>query len=103
MTDRIFTTAEKAARVAEVVRHLRAADGDTRHLDRLDALNERGRERAIRQIAAWQVEVEAAKNELAAARVAERSASRAERADARRARREAEKHLKRVERARPKH
>lgn len=99
MSSRSFTRTEKVQRVALAVKYLRR--DDDRVLDRIDRINDRAEDRALRERAAWQVEFDAAKNELAVARVAERSASRPERSAARRARQDAEKHLKRVERSEP--
>lgn len=98
---RLFTPAEKAARITALCRGLMASESSTRHLNRIDAINERGHERYLRELAAWKVELEQAKNTLALARTAERCASRAERAEAKRARKDAEARLKRVERAEP--
>lgn len=103
MVDPIFTTREKAARVGLFVRDLAAADpDDPRRADRVEAINERGRDRAVRMLAAWQSEYDLAKNALAAAKVAERAASRHDRKAAKTARREAEDRLRRLERSKPK-
>lgn len=102
-TPRLFTPGEKAARISALARDLLAADtsGDSVHLRKIDRINERGAERWAREKAAWQVELEQAKNALAVARTAERCASRTERGEAKKTRKTAEARLKRVERAEP--
>lgn len=101
MTDVLYTRAEKAKRAKLLFQGAKRSAGDVSSIERqLERLEEKAADRTRRERAAWQRQHETARDELAAARVAERTASRAGRPEAKRARQDAEKRLKAVERAR---
>ncbi|MGW2367136.1 hypothetical protein ACWCZ5_16330 [Streptomyces sp. NPDC001667] len=95
-----YTRAEKREQAWLLLRGSRQAVADAvdpRIEARLDAIGERGRERALREAAALLWRLEAAKDAAADARAAERTAPRAERSQARRAVKETQKRVERVQ------
>ena len=100
MAERIYTASERAKRARLLVKGAKGAYGDTsaveRELERIDAVAE---DRARREAAAHQRELERARDELATAKVRERAAVNGERSAARAARKNAESRLRAVERA----
>jgi hypothetical protein len=98
---RTYTRSERARRAQLVLRGAHRSYGDTSSIDRqIDRIDQAAEDRARREATAYARRLEAARDELAAARVAERCATREERPAARQARKEAEKRLRAVERAR---
>jgi secreted protein with Ig-like and vWFA domain len=97
----VYTKAEKAKKARLLLKGAKGAYADTSKVEReLDRIDEAARERGRREAEAHQRALSAAKDEVAAARVLERSAPRGpERQTAREARRAAEKRLRLVERA----
>ncbi|MCG3039189.1 hypothetical protein L7D48_01145 [Streptomyces sp. S1A] len=99
---RIYTPAERRRRAALVARGTKQAFADAvdpRIQRQLDAIDAAAADRATREQAALQRQLEDAKNDLATARAAEKAASREERAAAKTARKAAEDRLRRCERA----
>jgi hypothetical protein len=97
---RLYTRSEKLKRARLLAKGAHNAYGDTSSIDRqIDRIDTAAEDRARREREAHQRAVNDAKDELAAARVAERCAPRQERQAAREARRAAEKRLRLVERA----
>lgn len=101
MPIRSYTSSEKAKRARLLAKGMRGAYGDVsaieRQIERIDAAAE---DRGRREADAHARQLNAAKDALAAARVAERCAtSREERQAARSTRKDAEKRLRAVEQA----
>jgi hypothetical protein len=100
-TSRVYTRAEKLQRARLIAKGAKRAYGDVsdieRRLERIDAAAE---DRGRREAQAHARQLEAAKDELAAARVAERCADRVDKQAAKDRRKAAEKRLRAVERAR---
>jgi aldehyde:ferredoxin oxidoreductase len=100
MATPVYTKAEKAKRARLLFKGAKGAYGDTSAIDKqIDRIDAAARERGERVAAAHQRALEAAKDEVARARVMERTAPRHERQAARETRRAAEKRLRLVERA----
>jgi hypothetical protein len=99
--ERVYTRAEKTQRARLLLKGARGAYGDTSTIEaRLDRIDARAADRARREQAAYARRLNEAKDTLAAARVAERTAtSRDERQRAKGERKDAEKRLRAVERA----
>ncbi|GGO46438.1 hypothetical protein GCM10012287_16770 [Streptomyces daqingensis] len=103
MATPVYTKAEKAKRARLLLKGAKRSAGDVsgieRQLDRIDAA---ARDRGRRKAAAHQRTLDAAKDEVAQARVKERTAPRGpERQAARETRRAAERRLRLVERGAP--
>ncbi|MGW7518723.1 hypothetical protein ACWGJ2_24360 [Streptomyces sp. NPDC054796] len=102
MADRLYTRTEKLSRARLLAKGAKKSAGDISPIERqLDAIDRRAEDRAHREAAAHAAALKAARNEVAATTVAERTAPRGpERAAAREKRKAAERHLRAVERAR---
>lgn len=99
-TDRVYTSAEKRERARLLLKGAKRSYGDINSIERrLDHIDQAAEDRARREQAAHARQLAAAKDDLAAARVAERCADRKDKPAAREARRAAEKRLRAVERA----
>lgn len=100
-TIRVYTRAEKAQRARLLLKGAKRSAGDISDIERrLDRIDERAEDRGRREAAAHARQLEAAKDDLAAARVAERCADRVDKQAAKDRRKQAEKRLRLVERAR---
>ncbi|MGW7521211.1 hypothetical protein ACWGJ2_37110 [Streptomyces sp. NPDC054796] len=102
MADRIYTRSEKLTRAGLLVKGAKQSAGDISRVERqIDAIDRRAEDRARAEADAHAAALSAARKEVAAATVAERTTPRGpERAKAREKRKAAEKHLRAVERAR---
>jgi hypothetical protein len=101
VTTPVYTKAEKAKKARLLMKGAKRSAGDVSGIEKqIDRIDEAARERGRREAEAHRRALDAAKNDVAAARVKERSAPRGpERQAAREARRAAEKRLRLVERA----
>lgn len=101
MPTRVYTRAEKAKRARLLVKGARRSAGDVSAIERqIERIDQAAEDRGRREAEAHARQLNAAKDALAAARVAERCATtREERHTARGARKEAEQRLRAVERA----
>ncbi|GAB2799489.1 hypothetical protein [Streptomyces daliensis] len=102
MADRLYTRTEKLTRARLLAKGAKRSAGDISRIERqLDAIDRRAEDRARREAEAHSAALKAARDAVATATVAERTAPRGpERAQAREKRKAAEKHLRSVERAR---
>lgn len=101
MADILYTRSEKARRAKLLFQGAKNSAGDVTKYEReLDRIDQQAADRTSRERAAWQRQFDAARDDLAAATVAERVANREDKPAAKRARQDAEKRLKAVERAR---
>lgn len=97
-----YTRSEKAERAGLVAKGAYKAYGDTSAIERkVEKIDDRAADRYQREVKAHTRQLDAAKDEVAAAKVREKAASGSDRSAARAARKDAEKKLARVERARP--
>lgn len=101
MANPVYTRGEKLRRARLLAKGAKGAYGDTSGIEKqIERLDEKARDRGEREAAAHRRALENAKDEVATARVKERSAPRGpERQAARAARQEAEKRQRLVERA----
>jgi len=100
MPARVYTKAEKVNRARLLLKGAKNSYGDTSGIERqIERIDARAQDRGKREAAAHKRQLESAKDDVAAARVAERCASGKDRATAREARRAAEKRLRSTERA----
>jgi hypothetical protein len=101
VADRTYTRSEQLRRARLLAKGAHRAYGDTSSIGRqLDRIDQAAEDRARREAQAYARQLATARDELAAARVAERCATREDRTAARQARKDAEKRLRAVERAR---
>jgi hypothetical protein len=101
VTNPVYTRSEKLTRARLLAKGAKGSYGDTSAVDRqLDRIEQTAKERGEREAAAHRRALGHAKDEVASARVKERSAPRGpERQAARKDRQEAEKRLRLAERA----
>ncbi|GAA4676753.1 hypothetical protein GCM10023347_33830 [Streptomyces chumphonensis] len=101
MPEYAYTRTEKAERTRLLIKGARGAYGDTSAVEAaIERIDARAADRGAREARAWAAELDQARNAVATARVAERTADPTERRTAREARKAAETRLRRVERAR---
>lgn len=95
-----YTPSEKAQRARLLAKGMKNAYGDTAAIERqLDRIDRAAADRFEREQRALARQLDLAKDEVAAAKAAERSARPDQRQQARRARKDAEDRLRRAERA----
>ncbi|MGH3309738.1 MAG: hypothetical protein ACRDP3_03995 [Streptomyces sp.] len=101
MAKPVYTNSEKAKRARLLFKGAKGSYGDTSRIDKqIDNIDRAAQDRGEREAAAHKRALDNAKDDVATARVRERSAPRGpERQAARKDRQEAEKRLRLVERA----
>lgn len=101
MADILYTRSEKARRAKLLLKGAKNSAGDVSEIEHeLDRIDDVAAERTHRERAAWERQLDQARDTLATAKVAERAATREGKPGAKRARQDAEKRLKAVERTR---